>query len=119
MNTAFRQDFRVVVQGLLDVNRGAMSLLVHVARRPSSHDQIIALQSLASSAAPLLGTMTSLVVVGGNGPSSGRFSALHWIFGKNELGLALARQKYRQIRTNFTAPSLYIRIVKLYPNDYK
>jgi hypothetical protein len=65
MNTAFRQDFRVVVQGLLDVNRGAMSLLVHVARRPSSHDQIIALQSLASSAAPLLGTMTSLVVVGG------------------------------------------------------
>jgi hypothetical protein len=65
MNTAFRQDFRVVEQGLLDVNRGAMSLLVQVARRPSSHDRIIALQSLASSAAPLLGTMTSLVVVGG------------------------------------------------------
>jgi hypothetical protein len=38
---------------------------VQVARRPSSHDRIIALQSLASSAAPLLGTMTSLVVVGG------------------------------------------------------
>ena len=32
---------------------------------------------------------------------------------------ALARQKYWQIRTNFTTPSLYVYIVKLYPNDYK
>ena len=31
---------------------------------------------------------------------------------------ALARQKYWQIRTNFTAPSFYIHIVILYLNDY-
>jgi hypothetical protein len=27
--------------------------------------------------------------------------------------------KKKQIRTNFTTPSLYVYIVKLYPNDYK
>ena len=32
---------------------------------------------------------------------------------------ALARQKYWQIRTNFTAPLLYNHILKLYPNDYR
>ena len=33
-------------------------------------------------------------------------------------GHALARQKYWQIRTTFTALSLYIHLVRLYPNDY-
>jgi hypothetical protein len=33
--------------------------------------------------------------------------------------MALARQKYWQIRTNLTTPLLYVYIVKLYPNDYK
>ena len=28
-------------------------------------------------------------------------------------------KKKQQIRTNFTTPSLYVYIVKLYPNDYK
>lgn len=33
--------------------------------------------------------------------------------------LSLARQKYWQIRTHFTAPLLYNHILKSYPDDYK
>ena len=33
--------------------------------------------------------------------------------------MTLARQKYWQIRTNFTAPLHYNHILKSYPNDYK
>ena len=43
---------------------------------------------------------------------------LIWMYGGDCI-CTLARQKYQQIRTHFTAPSLYIHIVKLYPNDYK